>query len=520
LTTAPPPPAPAPARRARPFARWLVPSLFDFFFLSVPGWLFLLGAGFQRLLLDGDTGWHIRLGQWILEHRQVPATDIFSFTMPGEPWFAWEWLAGVIYALLMEAFGLKGVVWWSGVLVALSAGVLFRLLLWRGANVFIALPLLLAAVSVATLHLLARPHLYTQLLLPVVLWVLYRDLRRPSPWLWTLIPLTILWTNLHGGWLGGVATMGVLAAGLAAEAALGARSWQAPRRFAALTAACMAASVVNPYGWRLHVHLAGFFQNEWIPRHIREFQSPSFRSEAMSFFEVLLFAGILGAGLLLRRRRIAEPLLVLFWAHQSLVSARHAVLYSIVAAPMLAGLAAVYWRAWMRHAPRSSIRAQFAGLARDCQPALRRASLWPAAVLLALLLPAAPVSWPADFPEDGFPVALAREFRGLLTTRRTFTTDDWADYLLYANYPEQRVFFDGRSDFYGPEIGDQYFEILEGRREWRSRLDEHGIEVVLVGPGKPLASLLRQDPAWVLKRETGLAVLFARAVPEKEEARP
>jgi len=46
-------------------------------------------GGLSFLLADGDTGWHIRTGEWILRNGRVPGTDLFSYTMPTAPWFAW-----------------------------------------------------------------------------------------------------------------------------------------------------------------------------------------------------------------------------------------------------------------------------------------------------------------------------------------------------------------------------------------------------------------------------------------------
>ena len=57
------------------------------------------------MLGDGDTGWHIRVGQWILAHGQVPRQDMFSFTKPGAPFFAWEWLWDVLAANLYQHGG-------------------------------------------------------------------------------------------------------------------------------------------------------------------------------------------------------------------------------------------------------------------------------------------------------------------------------------------------------------------------------------------------------------------------------
>src|SRR3982751_1899471 len=120
--------------------RYLTPTGADVLFLILLGWLFLLPPqGWDRLLHDGDTGWHIRTGDWILAHSQIPYRDLYSFTKPNEPWFAWEWGADVIYSVLNTAFGLRGVVVLAGAQVALFALILCRYLIWRGANMFVAL---------------------------------------------------------------------------------------------------------------------------------------------------------------------------------------------------------------------------------------------------------------------------------------------------------------------------------------------------------------------------------------------
>ncbi|MDQ2840802.1 MAG: hypothetical protein M3Y72_07140, partial [Acidobacteriota bacterium] len=64
----------------------LFPSLTDFAFLLPLVLVLFHPARLSMLLADGDTGWHIRTGDWILAHRAVPHVDLFSFTKPNEPW--------------------------------------------------------------------------------------------------------------------------------------------------------------------------------------------------------------------------------------------------------------------------------------------------------------------------------------------------------------------------------------------------------------------------------------------------
>ena len=180
---------------------WLVPSIADVLLVAVFVWLFAGTNGWSGLLADGDTGWHIRNGQLILERHSVPHQDWFGFGADGHAWFAWEWLADVVFALLHRAAGLKGVVYFSGLLIAATQWVAFRHCMWRGVNPLTALAVVLAATNAASIHFLARPHVFTLLFVACAAWLLDRDRSCESRSVWLLPGVVAIWTNLHGGFL-------------------------------------------------------------------------------------------------------------------------------------------------------------------------------------------------------------------------------------------------------------------------------------------------------------------------------
>src|SRR5579863_3105836 len=451
----------------RSLPRWLLPSLSDCLFLAILLWVFAAGSGWSVLLSDGDTGWHIRTGEYILNTHSVPAHDLFSFSKAGDAWFAWEWLADVCLAILYRAWGLKGVVALTGLVLSLAATLLFRHMMWRGANLLAVLVVTLLAAGASTVHYLARPHILTFLGLTVALWTLDRDRRRPGRTVWWLVPLTALWTNVHGGFLAWLACLALVVAGSTWKALLSPREavnrFGEVRRYTLLAAACSLATLVNPYGWRLHQHIARYLSSDWIRQVVDEFQSPRFRSESMLQFEILLFAGLALVPLFVRTRRFAEALLLVAWAHLALVSARHVPLYAIVAAPLCASEVSLLWSRWSAGFSRWSMGRALRDSVSDFSAAPQRTSVW---VPVALLLLAS-LHWdgPEDFPGNKFPVAAIDQNTGLLAPHeaqgqpagpRILTTDQWGDYLIYRFYPRGRVFVDGRSDFYGPEVGRDY----------------------------------------------------------------
>ncbi len=113
----------------------------------------------RTLLGDGDTGWHVRIGEWILAHGQVPRQDMFSYTKPGQPFFAWEWLWDVGAAWLHQRWGLAGVVLASLLVIAFTTVLLYRLVYRRCGNplVSIALTGLASAARLGSLAGAAAP---------------------------------------------------------------------------------------------------------------------------------------------------------------------------------------------------------------------------------------------------------------------------------------------------------------------------------------------------------------------------
>jgi len=493
--------------------RWFLPSLADCLFVSMVVWLFMVSPdGWSRLLLDGDTGWHIRAGEYVLDQGSVPTVDLFSFSKAGQEWFAWEWGADIIYAGLHRAMGLKGIVLLAAGLIAFYTTLLFRYSLWRGSTALLSLGITLMAVAASSLHYLARPHLATLVLVPATMWIIERDRRLADGdrWLWSLIPITAVWTNLHGGFMAIIACSGLLALGTGIETLLSGTSWKRFQRYSILTVACGAASVVNPYGINLHRHIVAYLQSDFIRDTIQEFQSPRFRNENILQFEVLMLVSLLLGWRFLANRRITEVLWILFWAHQALSSVRHVTIFVTIAAPLIASEVTTLWHAWVVPASRKSIRKILDGLSNDMGAGFAWNSVWPMLFLLALVFIDSPIRWPKDFPKERFPLAMVERHLDRIKSARVLTTDQWADYLIYRNYPSQRVFFDGRSDFYGPEVGKEYMRVSAAQYDWNKIMTRYQFNLVLIPMDWALGSVLKQDHNWRILEDDGKTLLFQK----------
>jgi hypothetical protein len=501
------------------WARLLLPSLSDLFFLAILIWLFAAGSsGWQSLLADGDAGWHIRTGQYILDHHSVPHQDLYSFSKPGVAWYAWEWGSDVFYGLLYRLAGLKGVVLAAGALIAAFATTLVRRMIWRGVHLFAAMGVALLSVGSASIHFLARPHVFTLLLLSLTMWMLEADRSRPSRRIWLLVPITLVWTNLHGGFLALIAVLGLAAMGAAVEAGVAAwksggpwksAQWGSALRYLGLAGACMAVSLVNPYGFRLHQHMLEYLRSDWIKTVIQEFQSPSFRAENMMQFEVLLMAGLIAAGALLRAGRVVEALWIVYFGHMALSSQRHVPIYVTVAGPVIAWQLSEWWKGATAGAPKKSLPGILNQMAADSAAGFKRTSILPAVVLTALACIGAPIPWPQDFPALLFPTAMVHKHAEEILNARVLTTDQWADYLIFTD-PRQKVFVDGRSDFYGPEIGNEYIRLTYGQWDWEQLLAKYRFDLALLPTDLAVVQLLKARPDWRVEEDDGKQILLVR----------
>ena len=170
----------------------------------VGDWSVIIEGLPHHTLEDPDTYWHIVLGRWIIDHAAVPHRDLFSFSMPGAPFVPFEWLAEVAIAAIYDCFGWAGLAAAAALSAAATLALLLRLLLRSLAPIHALLATALAWHLISG-HILARPHIFA---LPIlVLWtaalVKARDEDRAPP-LW-LVPLMVLWANLHGSFIFGLA---------------------------------------------------------------------------------------------------------------------------------------------------------------------------------------------------------------------------------------------------------------------------------------------------------------------------
>ena len=506
-----------------------LPSLADFAFLMPILYLFGRMEGTATMLGDCDTGWHIRTGEWIIAHGWVPFHDIFSFTKPGAPWFAWEWLSDVVFAKLNAFGGLQAVVLFSILLVSTTFAALF-LLVRRKSNPLVALAVTMVAAASSSIHWMARPHLFTLLFL-VIFYAALELVREGRtrvlgvPILAALPVISILWTNLHAGFFVGAMMITAYGGGELMHLLFSSNTenrrpaWLQARRYFLSAFACMAASLINPYTYHLHVHMAKYLHDPYTSEHIQEFLSMSFHDPRAMFLEAMLVMTVVAVFSNLRHGRFTEALLLSVWAHGALLAARNIPIFVIVAAPPAAAVV----QQWLLRLPEMNVAAWLRGAARkfnqlaletsetEAIPRLHVVSVLGVLLVAALIFaPNPPKKFRSEFDPKSYPAGALAMLRSE-PAGRVFTHDEWGDYLIYRLYPEHKVYVDGRSDFYGDDFEYKYIDVLRVKYGWEKTLLGFGVDTILMPPNAPLSGALKESSNWRVVYDDGIALVFRSA---------
>lgn len=511
-----------------PAVAHLLPSLTDLAFTMPLIFIFCKMDGARSLLFDGDTGWHIRTGEWILAHHQVPHTDLFSFSRPGAPWFAWEWLWDLMFGMLHEHWGLAAVVLASLATICLTTVLLFRLIRRKCDNGLVAIAVTLLATGACSIHWLARPHLFTLLFFVVTLHITERAAEGRTRLLAWLVPLTLVWTNMHGGFfvvflvLGCYIGSDLLNAAIEADSDQRQRFLRNTRPWLLAFAACFAVTFINPYGWGLHKHIIAYISDPYELRHIDEFQAANFHSPAVIYFEPLIVLALLTAVWDAKNRRFTDVLLSLGWLHLALIAQRNLPIFSLASAPIVArGVTAAIEAArsanlsgWVGRTAIWFRRTSTSFEETDRLWRVHAAAILPLLAIGALLLAPRPAGAKFVSSHDPavFPAKALTVLRGPEATR-IFSVDQWGDFLIYHLYPSKKVFVDGRSDFYGDDFGERYLDVLNVRYDWEKTLDRYSIDTVLLSTRAPLASAIKLSRDWRVVYDDGMAIVFRRVFP-------
>lgn len=479
-----------------------------------------VGFGPRMLNIDGDLGRHLTIGGYILDSGSIPTRDLFSHTMPGQPLVPHEWLAQLIFAAAYRLLGLDGVVLVTGVVIATTFSLIYRRSSHAGQSLFAAVMAVLMAMAASSLHWLTRPHIFTFFML--ALWVgVLEDMRHGRIWRWWRLPvLMVVWANLHGAFIAGFASWAVYGIGLGwdllwrrlpkGEGYHG-HLW---RYYLLGGASSLLVTLINPSGVALWGTSVGYVGNRYLVGHTAEYLPPNFHDP--STWPFLLFIGLLVVLSGLQNRRIDAGKIFLSgaWMVMALYSTRNVPLFAIAAAPVLAELLGG-WLSGNHHRLKALARFfRFDQRVLETEQSLRGVIM--PLLVLVLLVGGFMNGRKFDFQQRGnafdpqvFPAAAMDWIESQPQQGRVFNYFPWGGYILFRSWPEQKVFIDGQTDFYGEQLTRQYEQVITLSPGWEAVLQQYEVTWAMVPSGGKLADGLRGSGAWQSVYRDETAEIFA-----------
>ncbi len=462
--------------------------------------LFGLLAMTTRNAIDPDLWWHLRTGQWILEAGQIPHYDVFSFTRAGAHWVSHEWLSEIAFFELWKHLGFTSLIIFSSIVT--SSGFILLYARCKGRPQWAAAATALGALA-ASPAWGVRPQMFTFTLTALLLWLMDHGEEKPKLLLW-ILPIFLLWLNLHAGFALAPALLLAYGAGLLCEVALGTTTWINARplilRVGLLLLAMAAIVPINPSGTELFRYPFTTLSSVGMRSYISEWFSPDFHRliyrPTLLLWLLLVVALAFGS----RRPKMRTLLPLSFAGAASLDAARHIPIFVLLAVPVIASIpdrwdALSTWRVegrLNRFRPLFNIGvvvligafalSKWVVVSRN--QALREAETYPESAIHSLI--------------------------SSRTSSRIFAYYDWGGYVIWKLYPESRVFVDGRADLYGDDLMRQFERTIELHNDWKTALDAWTIDTVLLPPSCALTQALLIDSDWQGVFSDSRAVIFVR----------
>lgn len=486
------------------FRRLLKPSLFDCILILLA--LMCLTISSSHLInSDGDMPRHLRVGEQIIESRSLPQTDVLSFTKFGEEFLAFEWGSEVLFALAYAGAGLPGVTLLTGLIVGLTFGMVVVLLERSRVHPLVIIPAVFIAIPVSMIHWLPRPHMFSALGAIVVLTILERsDSKRP----WIMLPVFAIWANLHGAFLWGLTLIGLYAAGSLLELVVsgGGQEWirKTICRIQMLMFALLG-SLLTPFGMELHKHVIGYLNEDFILSVTGDFVSPNFQKVGPQIFLASLL--VIVAGMAIARYRPSFPhlLVILATTAFSLHAVRNIPFYAVTAIPVFAIYFNPAVQGWLRSRGNDSERQED----RRVMPGLW-SIIGVAGLILVAIHGAGSPAITSEFSNDTFPVDAVAYAREQQLQGHMFNEFLWGGYIVHA-WPEQRVYIDAQTAFYGEELTREYGRLISLAAGWRETLDARDIDMVIMPINWPIVLELEREPGWDVWYQDDIATILVRS---------
>src|SRR4030043_937032 len=326
----------------------------------------------------------------------------------------------------------------------------------------------------------------------------------------------VLWVNLHGGFIAGFMLLAVYITGNLLKAFFVKEdrheASQRTKMLLIMFFLCLLASLLNPQGYKILLFPFELTANKFIMDNVNEWLSPNFHTDLR--YEYMLLLMILVFGVSVFKLNAIETLLVILFTHMSLFSARYIPLYAIILSPIIARRIDHL----IKDVSDRKLVKRFLSIAdrATVTDSKTKGYLWSLLAVGALIIALFMGKIDYGFDKKKLPVDAVQFMKKEKITGNMFNNDEFGDYIIYAAWPEYKVFFDGRSDMYGVERMKEYFKVVKIETGWDKVLAKYDINWIIYGANSPLSHFLIERDDWKLIYADKVANIFVRNTSENK----
>ena len=465
----------------------------------------------KSIISDQSVLWHFKSGEWMLEHRAIPHFDPFLSWTENVFWLSDQWLADIIFYLLLHLGGLPLLGILTEVILALAFFCIPFVLSQRVTNnTLINLTVALICAASANVHWFCRPFIFGFLffnLTYLIAWTNYGQ-TTPKRNIYFLPLIFCLWANLHPSFMIGVFVYGVfLLCSLDCKNIVA--SIRAKREYFIVGVLSLLAILINPYGYELYIHAFDVAGGNFIPSFFTEWMPLNFRNPMHLPFSLTLFLII--SGLYLAKRvafTVPEIVCFIVMLVASLLYSRYTMFFAIT-------LVVPLTKILLECAP--MIRPETVQFFSSSHSPTRhnwiiRGGIVFLSVAIAVWLIVSPkeenrFSYPKKYPLKAVEHIASLDMEGA----KLFNNMNWGGVVTYFLYPKYKAFLDDRASLVGEEMYKKYVAFYSMETNWEDVFKEFEFDIMLLEPKLPAATFLRMNADWKLSYEDEQAVVFVKA---------
>ncbi|MDX2106564.1 MAG: hypothetical protein SFY67_09195 [Candidatus Melainabacteria bacterium] len=475
------------------------------------------------LFQDCSIGWHLAAGQFILEHGQIPRTDIASYSFPDKSWVPYEWFFDLIAACLTNLGGFNLLAVFSASLIAYVFVKTYDWQRSQNAGLKIATLVSIIGIFASAVHWLARPHIITFLCFSIYLSVLQkyeRDAISGSKMVIILALAMLLWVNCHPAF-----PLGLILISIHLFAALIDKAAKEKVKFLIIALATTSATtLINPNFFELHLYILNYLKGTGILANTEEYLSPVFHGNIHAFcLELLIFILIIAFYKYKDTQKISlsSVLISIFSLHLAFSAVRNIPIFVLAVSPLIGFLMQqnaneqVEIRGKNDEESKNNTgvdksRNKFAEF--DQQELRSKKRILSIVYTLVVLVLAFTPNMKTGFNPETTPTKtldyIDKNLRPAQVGNCGFNLDNWGGLLLYKL--KMKVFIDDRADFYGQEFYGKYGTIVQTDPGWQGLLDQFKIKWILMPANAKLVQALSFNPEWSLVAKDEASVIYRR----------